>query len=369
MGPEGMQQSKAPVQMCQPCTVFGQVYVSVGDTEIGIGSYHFVSEDEAYISYENDKCKRFFPRLDTRGRPDAGLGERLPRRMAFRDASYDPIKHTFKGTVSFSCDLGTYENVRTVDGVEQEEYEMVFSDDLEEIVGGQCGSFYPNASKSHRCDRFGIELRYVRWRQSEIAEAQLQNRCSMHETFMNINSLPSRIRDVDARTKEAGAAVFAMDANRLRRAFEEGAPVEVEVDPVELWKRMRWDPGQAWRDASVPHASLLIASMLLEWPEGVELCVRQGADVNATYSGPFRLAAGGVGGRLPIEPGIGQPILRLALSSRSQSQCLICRYILDGLVDLKVFQRLKKKEQDEMEFDTKELFRHWMGSFLRQCGH
>eukprot|EP00930_Biecheleria_cincta_P025732 TRINITY_DN18266_c0_g1_i2.p1 TRINITY_DN18266_c0_g1~~TRINITY_DN18266_c0_g1_i2.p1 ORF type:complete len:149 (+),score=16.08 TRINITY_DN18266_c0_g1_i2:26-448(+) len=119
---------------------------------------------DAYISYENDGCHEVFPRLDTKGLPGIP-GERLPRKMPFRQPSYDPLTRTFRGSVSFAVDQGKYEYVRTLDGVEVEEYELTFSSDFSAIIAGECRSFYPNASKPHKCQAFGGDdgADYVRW--------------------------------------------------------------------------------------------------------------------------------------------------------------------------------------------------------------
>mmetsp|Transcript_962 Transcript_962/g.3187 ORF Transcript_962/g.3187 Transcript_962/m.3187 type:complete len:353 (+) Transcript_962:50-1108(+) len=341
-------------------TIFGQIYVSAHDEELGIGSYHFVSETEAYISYENEKCKNYFPRLDNRGSPGVP-GERMPSRMPFHGASWDPCSRTFHGTVSFSIDMGSYEQVRTVDGVEREEYLLVFSDDFEDIVDGHCRSWFPNASRWHRCERFGEDLRYTRWSQSETPQQPPQVELNAFDRAPQRGGAVGRGATAAATAAaDAAAALLARDAQTLQRALVAGASPTTEVDSPELWRLMRWEPGAEWH-AAPPRTPLLAAAILLQWPEGVHICVLQGASVNGVYAGPFRLAGGGVGG---VPGGAGVPMLRLGLSARSQAQCLICRYVLDGAVDENVFKRLKRKEHEEMEFDTKDLFRRWVGPFV-----
>lgn len=343
--------------MGRPTTIFGQAYASINDKELGIGSYHFVDKSEAYISYENEQCTDVFPRLDNRDVPGVP-GDRIPRRMYFRNASWDPQSRTFRGTVSFSRDMGDYEEVHTVDGVEKEEYELVFSDDFETIVNGCCRSWYPNASKSHRCEQFGVDLLYRRWQYEGPADQIDRSRSSWQDCKAGEGRQATEVRrpfDVNLVT-----ALFTLDVRKMSNALEAGVSVECEVDSVELWKKMRWDPGKHWESAA-PRTPVLVATIMFQWAAGVELCVRHGADVNRIYYGPFRLASGGIGGC----PMAGVPILRVALSARSQSQCLICRYVLDGGVNGKVFRSVKQKAQDEMEFDTKDLFGRWSGPFSR----
>jgi len=118
----------------------------------------------------------------------------------------------------------------------------------------------------------------------------------------------------------------------------------------------RDEEAQPWR------VLLLAAAIMLQWPEGVQICVRSGSDVNDTYAGPIR----GAGGQTITGDTAGVPMLRLALSAESAAQCLICRYILDGKVNARTFKMVKKKNQSEMEIDTKDLFSRWLGPFAER---
>lgn len=336
-------------------TIAGNIYVSQGDSELGLGSYHFLSEVEAYISYENERCAKVYPRLDQRARGSTS-GERVSRKMPFRETSYDPRLRIFRGMVTFSRDMGTYEEVLTIDGIEREDYELVFAQDFDAIVDGVCKSYAPNASKPHRVDRFGTDICYLRWVQQEGLAQQQQREETPCAAFQPVSALSAR-----ARLQES---LLARDIRTLGAALEalEGSQADVAeggfgVDAAEVWKSMKWDPGLAWHAAPPLHTPALVAAILLAWPAGVELCVRRCADVNFVYTGPFRCS--GASGALP--PPQSNPVLHVALSVRGPAQCLICRHLLDGRVDFKVFQRVRKKCQDQMEVDTRALFDRWLG--------
>lgn len=154
---------------------------------------------------------------------------------------------------------------------------------------------------------------------------------------------------------DAADALMKRDVDKLRRIFESGIPVTSEVNPTELWHQMRWDP--SW-SGEPPVTTLLVAAILLQWPQGVELCIRFGADVNSTYCGPFRCADGSVSKDVK-----GAPILRVGLSARDHMQSLICGYILNGKVYSRTFQSVKKKAKGEMAPVTENIFRDWLGPF------
>eukprot|EP00397_Hematodinium_sp_SG-2012_P011067 GEMP01011195.1.p1 GENE.GEMP01011195.1~~GEMP01011195.1.p1 ORF type:complete len:440 (+),score=93.15 GEMP01011195.1:337-1656(+) len=95
-------------------TIYGQTYVQVGG--IGLASYHFESEDNAYLSYERA--------------PDDWLlddGTKPPERKTFVDAHYDPDTRTFTGTVIWPVPFN---------GHGKWDYEMVFSKDFMIIERG-----------------------------------------------------------------------------------------------------------------------------------------------------------------------------------------------------------------------------------------
>jgi len=337
-----------------PTTIFGRVYTSADDKELGIGSYHFISNSASYISYENEICKDCYPRLDGHR---FGPGKRLPEKMAFQDASFDAASRTFRGWVSFSREGLFRDEVFTVDGIEREVYEMVFSPDLTCIIDGSCKFFQPNASKPSQIAIYGQDLRYQHWPRQVAVPSALP---SMTQCRASVSERP--------RAKGAVDALMARDAKAMKYALESGADVDMCVQPARLWEKLGWNPSPAWC-ACPPHLPLLVAAILLQWPEGVQLCVQYGAYVNATYSGPIQKNECSTDVPSGTTPGTcsPKPLLRVALSVRGWCQCLVVRHILDRRVQLKTFQTVKKKAQDEMEVDTKILFQYWCGPYAAQA--
>eukprot|EP00747_Dinoflagellata_sp_TGD_P185335 gnl/TRDRNA2_/TRDRNA2_41833_c0_seq1.p1 gnl/TRDRNA2_/TRDRNA2_41833_c0~~gnl/TRDRNA2_/TRDRNA2_41833_c0_seq1.p1 ORF type:complete len:367 (+),score=66.06 gnl/TRDRNA2_/TRDRNA2_41833_c0_seq1:42-1103(+) len=331
-------------------SIFGQVYANRSDKYLGVASYHFISETESYVSYEHQICHKIFPRLDDGSKCPFPF---LPPRVPFHGAKYDPATRTFRAYTTFSQDCGHYERVRTCDGVEKEVYELTFAEDFETIENGTLKSFFPNASKAHQIIRFGCDVHYVRWHSLREDEADEED-----EQKPPVHNLPAH----PPSASDTIDALLARDAQKLRKLLEAGAHVNSGVDAVALWQAARLDPGSTWQSQQPkPAASMLAAAILLRWPEGVELCVRHGADVNGMYEGPFPLRdpPGSFGG----DSSAGVAMLRLGLSVRGASQCIVCRHLLDGKVAAKTFQSLKRRAKDEMEPDTAALFGHWSGPF------
>eukprot|EP00928_Gymnodinium_smaydae_P014697 TRINITY_DN1540_c0_g1_i1.p1 TRINITY_DN1540_c0_g1~~TRINITY_DN1540_c0_g1_i1.p1 ORF type:complete len:252 (-),score=33.26 TRINITY_DN1540_c0_g1_i1:46-801(-) len=137
-----------PLQRPEPRSIFGQFFVQ-GNIH-GLASYHFEREDYCYISYSSALCL-MWPRLDD--------GRRPPCRKQFVDVSWDPYEHVFRGTIDWSP--------TTWQGDRRWEYEMEFSEDLEEIIGGGLVAYGPpETGQIHgprrQTVRFGSEPRYRR---------------------------------------------------------------------------------------------------------------------------------------------------------------------------------------------------------------
>lgn len=164
----------------------------------------------------------------------------------------------------------------------------------------------------------------------------------------------------DGNPADAVKALFDRDAKRFRDSLDDGVPVDSEVDARQLWQAMRWQP--TWTNASLPQTPLLVAALLLQWPEGVELCVQHGADVNMTYAGPYRTAEGGVA----CEPA-GAPVLRVALSARGPAQSAVCRQLLNGRIRARTLHTVRRKAKKELEADTEYLLNNWSGPVLEDA--
>lgn len=99
-------------------SIYGHTYVQLGT--VGYASYHFVSEDEAYISYEDERSKQFV--LDD--------GTHPPARKPFHDMSFDPKARVFRGTV-------TWAPPSTWNGNTEWQFEMIFDSEFVSIIGGK----------------------------------------------------------------------------------------------------------------------------------------------------------------------------------------------------------------------------------------
>ncbi|CAJ1342079.1 unnamed protein product [Effrenium voratum] len=127
-------------------------------------------------------------------------------------------------------------------------------------------------------------------------------------------------------------ALTRRDAVSLLELLDAGVTPEAKIKASPIWQDMRWTPEGP--DQTMP---LLVAAILLQWSEGVHICVQRGANVNGTYDGPFR----GLDGRTVQES--GAPMLRVALSAQGPVQCTICQHILAGKVRGRTFQAVRRK--------------------------
>ena len=96
-------------------TIFGQVYLRRGEI---VGSYHFDSPDDCYISYVNAPGRVL------------GNGEKTPEKKPFLDPKYDEKSRTFTGKIDWT-DSGGF------DGADKWIFKMVFQDDFSIICGGE----------------------------------------------------------------------------------------------------------------------------------------------------------------------------------------------------------------------------------------
>ena len=124
-----------------PTLMIGAVFVQ-GGTQ-GLASYHFVSADEAYISYTAAPAAW---KMDDGSSP--------PECKPFTNTTFDKVSRTFTGhivwePVRFSC--------------YKWEYTMVFDEAYQSIVGGACNTFdHPGSAVPDTVHRFNKHLYYTR---------------------------------------------------------------------------------------------------------------------------------------------------------------------------------------------------------------
>jgi hypothetical protein len=105
-------------------TLFGNTFCQA--KMVGLASYHFVSKDECYISYEHTTTAIW-------GTLDSGVA--LPSRVPFRNVTFDAEERIFRGSICWWDDFGT-----TWHGMKQWEYEMHFDEKFYTILSGQVHS-------------------------------------------------------------------------------------------------------------------------------------------------------------------------------------------------------------------------------------
>ncbi|CAK9021079.1 unnamed protein product [Durusdinium trenchii] len=206
-----------------------------------------------------------------------------------------------------------------------------------------------------------------RWRRARKITKdtdEIQKPVSISETNMQECVSPEalikehRSTDHTTSSEQSQLAVDSLlqrDALSLQRLLNNGMCADTCIDPSPLWTDIGWTPEGDSQRTPTP---LLVAAILLQWPEGVRICVDRKANVNGTYAGPFRSFDG-----CTLQEKSGASILRVALSARGPSQCTICQHVLAGRVRGRTFQTLKRKAKDEMEFVTRGLFETFQGPF------
>eukprot|EP00929_Paragymnodinium_shiwhaense_P015660 TRINITY_DN123754_c0_g1_i1.p1 TRINITY_DN123754_c0_g1~~TRINITY_DN123754_c0_g1_i1.p1 ORF type:complete len:468 (+),score=51.70 TRINITY_DN123754_c0_g1_i1:81-1484(+) len=131
-------------------SLYGSVFVQGG--QVGLASYHFVSETESYISYEEAPSNW---RLDD--------GTPPPGRKYFENSSWDPETLTFRGVVYWQPKFH---------GDARWHYEVVFSEDFTGVVAGSVSSYSTiEAEKPSSVTKFSPpwecnwdgHLNYLRW--------------------------------------------------------------------------------------------------------------------------------------------------------------------------------------------------------------
>lgn len=110
--------------------------------QVGLASYHFLSDDKAYINYEAAP--------DTWRTRD---GAPPPARKYFESPSYDPASRTFRGTIHWGEQPLSGNSATWV-------YVMHFSDDLQSIDSGEVRSYRLDGAEERDPIRFGVDLVY-----------------------------------------------------------------------------------------------------------------------------------------------------------------------------------------------------------------
>jgi len=124
-----------------PGTIIGQTFVQNG--MVGLASYHFEALDTCYINY-----------MSAPSHWRLADGSTPPRRKPFESVSYDETTRSFRGTIDWGQN--------TFDGSMRWEYEMIFSENFDSIIGGAVQSFSSDGNKEAPI-YFGRQLLYKRF--------------------------------------------------------------------------------------------------------------------------------------------------------------------------------------------------------------
>eukprot|EP00438_Fugacium_kawagutii_P015384 Skav225144 [mRNA] locus=scaffold1056:206633:208533:- [translate_table: standard] len=122
--------------------------------------------------------------------------------------------------------------------------------------------------------------RHNRRQADQVHQVPLGPTCTRH------NEAADSVKESDS-TGDAGPVLDALlqrDAGALERILTSSS-ADISLPPEPVWEAMQWTP--KGDDCNVP-LPLIVAAILLEWPEGVRICVEKNANVNATFAGPFR---------------------------------------------------------------------------------
>lgn len=100
---------------------FGQAYTLRIDGELGVGSFHFIDEEDIYISYDSDYSRNHW----------TVWNNNAPVKKPFVDIVYQKETRRFKGTILWDED-------RFLEQCKWWTYDFVFSEDFLQIESGKC---------------------------------------------------------------------------------------------------------------------------------------------------------------------------------------------------------------------------------------
>jgi hypothetical protein len=115
--------------------------------KVGLASYHFQTNEEAFISYEHPVSSQW-PPLDD--------GSPIPGRMFFRNAAWDATERVFRGEICWQEDCGT-----TWQGFGKWKYQMRFDSSYTFIASGTVESIIGEDGDPREMSNFGDDLVYI----------------------------------------------------------------------------------------------------------------------------------------------------------------------------------------------------------------
>jgi len=142
-GPTGTQNKLGSSDAVADPPLWGQIFVQ-GEDQLGMASYHFVDESDAYVSYEAAPEDW---RMDD--------GTKYEKRKPFSKSSYDAKTRTFRGEVHWAP--------KTARGAQVWRYEMIFDGGFTSISGGTISMLARPGDKTPIATKlFGRDIAYTR---------------------------------------------------------------------------------------------------------------------------------------------------------------------------------------------------------------
>lgn len=159
--------------------LWGRTFIVPG-REVGQGSYHFVSEDEAYLNYET------MPKMED---PELG-GRRHPKRCDMKGVRYDPERRKLHGTIDFTA---TGNSIWT--------YDIVFDDRFVGITG-QCKMCRPGSKEAFQTMRFGRDAWYVDQRATKEQVKKYMSKNDLDAESQRVVEILGRVCEQDERARK-----------------------------------------------------------------------------------------------------------------------------------------------------------------------
>lgn len=128
-----------------PDSLWGNIFCQ--GFKVGLASYHFQTNEEAYISYEHPDTSQW-PPLDD--------GSPVPPRVFFRNTTWDANERIFRGDICWKDDFNT-----TWQGFQKWKYKMTFDSKYSFIASGTVESIMGDDGEPREMSTFGDDLVYI----------------------------------------------------------------------------------------------------------------------------------------------------------------------------------------------------------------
>ena len=115
--------------------------------KVGLASYHFETNEEAFISYEHPGTSQW-PPLDD--------GSPVPSRVFFRNTTWDATERIFRGEICWQDDFQT-----SWQGFQKWKYDMKFDSNFTFIASGTVLSIMEENGDTREMSTFGDDLVYI----------------------------------------------------------------------------------------------------------------------------------------------------------------------------------------------------------------